>query len=111
MIMTNEKEITIYNVRPTLASGGYERSDYPPLALAAELRRFRGARDAGGVSPSEDLMHFCWEGGPRCGGGLCPPRGNLSVTYDSAILKGRLDIGAGLYLRTYHLVPQKFNID
>ena len=51
MIMTNEKEITIYNVRPTLASGGYERSDYPPLALAAELRRFRGARDAGGREP------------------------------------------------------------
>ena len=75
MIMTNEKEITIYNVRPTLASGGYERSDYPPLALAAELRRFRGARDAGGVSPSEDLMHFCWEGGPAMRGRAVPSYG------------------------------------
>ena len=62
MVMIKRKKIIIYNVRPTLSREGYERSDYPSLDLAAELRRFRGARIAGGVSPSQNPMHFCWVG-------------------------------------------------
>lgn len=62
MVMIKRKKIIIYNVRPTLSREGHERSDYPSLDLAAESRRFRGARIAGGVSPSQNPMHFCWVG-------------------------------------------------